>query len=78
VTVNVCPAIVSVPVRCAPVFADALYATVPGPLPLPPLVTLSHGALLAAIHVQPAVVVTVTGEPAPPLAATVAPPGAIE
>jgi hypothetical protein len=78
VTVNVCPATVSVPVRCAPVFADALYATVPPPLPLAPLVIVSQGALLDAVQAQPPAVVTVIGEPAPPLAATVAPPGAIE
>jgi hypothetical protein len=78
VTVNICPAIVSVPIRCAPVFAVALYATVPPPVPLAPLVIVSHGALLVAVQAQPAVVVTVTGEPAPPLAASVALPGAIE
>ena len=78
VTVNVCPAIVSVPIRCAPVFAAALNPTVPPPVLLAPLVIVSHGALLVAVHVHPAAVVTVTGDPAPPDAAIVVLPGAIE
>lgn len=37
-----------------------LYETVPLPLPLAPLVTVIHAALLAAVQAQPASVVTVT------------------
>jgi len=56
--VNVCPAIVSAPVRAAPAFAAAVNATVPLPLPVAPDVIVIHGALLLAVHRQPAVVVT--------------------
>jgi len=54
VTVNVAPAIVSVPVRLdATVFAATLKPTVPLPDPVAPLVTVIHAALLAAVHAQP-------------------------
>jgi len=67
VTVTVVPAIVSVPVWLdVDVFAAAEYVTVPLPDPLAPVVTLSHDALLAAVQLQPLVVVTVT-EFVPPL-----------
>ena len=60
VTVTVCPAIVSVPVRgLVEVFAATVYATVPFPVPLPPLVTVIQDALLAPVHAQPLVAVTV-------------------
>src|SRR5215471_20710086 len=54
VTVNVCPAIVSVPVRGVGVrFAATAYPTVPLPVPLDPAVTVNHvGAVLVAVHVQ--------------------------
>ena len=39
-------------------FVVALKVTVPSPEPLAPLVTLSHGALLAAFHVHPLAAVT--------------------
>ena len=60
VRVNVCVAIVSVAVRAAPVLAVTLNATVPLPVPAAPEVTVSHGALLTAVHAQAAVVVTFT------------------
>ena len=60
-TVNVWPAIVSVPVRDAdPVFAPTLYVTVALPVPLAPAVTDSHPVFVVAVHVQPALAVTVT------------------
>ena len=69
-TVNVWPPIVSVPLRALPVFAAAVKATVPLPVPDAPLVTVSHGALAVAVHVQlPADAVTAI-VPAPPLSAT--------
>jgi hypothetical protein len=69
VTVTLLPATVSVAVREAVVvFGDALKPTVPLPVPLDPLTTLTHPALLAAVHPQPAVVVTAT-LPDPPAAA---------
>jgi hypothetical protein len=59
VTVYVCPAIVSVPVRCEPLgFAPMLKFVEPLPLPVAPLVTVIHAALLVADHVQPVGVVT--------------------
>jgi hypothetical protein len=61
VTVNVWPAIVSVPVRDnADVFAPTPYVTVPSPVPFAPLVTDSHAVFVVAVHVQPALAVTVT------------------
>ena len=60
-TVNVCPATVSVPVRdAADVFAPTLYVTVPLPVPLAPAVTDSHPVFVVAVHVQPALPVTLT------------------
>jgi hypothetical protein len=45
--------------------AVAPNATVPGPLPVAPDVTVNQGALLVAVHAQPPVAVTAT-EPVPP------------
>ena len=68
---NVWPPMVSVPVRgLAAVLAAALNATVPGPLPLAPLVTVSQPALLLTpVHAQPAGAVTLA-DPVPPAAVT--------
>jgi hypothetical protein len=61
VTVNVWPAIVSVPVRDnAEVFAPTPYVTVPSPLPFAPLATDSHDVFVVAVQVHPALAVTVT------------------
>jgi hypothetical protein len=63
VTVNVEPAIVNVPVRLVVnVFAPTLKLVLPDPEPDGPLVTVSHDALLAALHAHPEPVVT----PLPP------------
>jgi hypothetical protein len=51
---------VRVPARAALVFAWALNATAPLPLPLAPDVIVIHGALLVAVHVQSLPAVTVT------------------
>ena len=70
-TVNGWPPIVIVPVRVL-VFglADALNATVPGPLPLAPLVTVNHDVwLLTPVHAHPAGAVTAV-DPVPPPATT--------
>jgi hypothetical protein len=71
VTENVWPPIVSVPLRCVPLgFAVVLKATVPAPVPLAPLVTVSHDVLLLTpVHAHPANVVTEV-DPVPPPAAT--------
>ena len=68
---------VRVPDRVPPVVEAAVYCTVPLPLPLAPEPIVIQGALLVAVHAQPAAVVTAT-LPVPPPAATVAAPGAIE
>jgi hypothetical protein len=68
-TVNVWPAIVSVPLRAAPLLADTVYGNDPLPVcdaPLSP-VTI-HAAPLVADHAQSlALAVTVT-DPGPPAA----------
>src|SRR6185295_10360421 len=68
VTVNVPPAMVSVPVRLDPVFVAMLNVTVPFPVPVAPDVIVSQAALLVAVHAQPLPAVTATGVPAPPAA----------
>ena len=60
-TVNVLPAIVSVPLRePAAVLAPTLYVTVPLPVPLAPAVTESQPVFVVAVHVQPELAVTAT------------------
>jgi hypothetical protein len=78
VTLKVWPAMVAVPVRAlVAVFAATARLTVPLPLPLAPLATLSHAAPLDAVQAQPAGLVTATVSVSP--AATAVPlPGAIE
>ena len=60
VTVRLCPAIVSVPIRAVvTVLGSTSYVTVPLPVPLLPLViVIQDVALLHADHVQPLLVVT--------------------
>jgi len=59
VTVNVAPAIVSVPVRLeAAGLAATLNAVVPLPDPVAPLVIVIHASLLAAVHAQPVAALT--------------------
>ena len=66
---------VAVPLRAlAAGLAATDRATVPLPLPLAPLVTVSHDAVLAAVHAQPVGLVTVTLS-ASPAATAVAEPG---
>src|SRR5258706_243447 len=60
-TVNFRPATVSVPDRgLAAEFAATLNATVPDPVPLEPLVIVTHGTLLVDDQPQPFVVLTFT------------------
>ena len=67
-TVKVWPAMVMVPVRLlAEVFSATVYVTLPAPEPVLPKVIVIKAALLAAVHEQPAVVLTAT-LPLPPLA----------
>ena len=67
--VAVLPAMVSVPLRSLPSFLATLIVTVPFPTPLAPDVTVSHDALLAAVHAHVLPVVTAT-EAVPPAGAT--------
>ena len=58
---------VSVPLRgVASSCRATVNLTVPPPLPVAPDVIVNHASLLAAVHVQPASVVTATSVPAPP------------
>jgi len=69
VTLKVWPAIVIVPdLLLVDRFAETEYVTVPFPLPPPPPVIVMNGALLVAVHAQPAGAVTPT-LPLPPEAA---------
>ena len=68
---------VTVPVRKAPVLAATVYATLPFPVPVAPDVTVIHDALLLAVQIQPAAVVTPT-VPDAPVAAMLWSVGAIE
>ena len=75
---KVAPAIVSVPDRVlAAVLAATLNPTLPGPVPVAPLVTVIQAALLAAVHAQPAPALTVL-LPLPPEATKKSLVGAIE
>jgi hypothetical protein len=70
VAVNIWPAMVTVPLRTAPVFAAAESPTAPFPLPPAPDMTVSHDTLLVAVHAHAGAAVTVTELMAPPPAAT--------
>src|SRR5258708_36225613 len=65
-TVNVCPAIVSVPVRAPRRLAVTMKFTVPVPVPLPGVTPVIHRALLVAVHAHPGVAVIPMEGPAPP------------
>ena len=67
-TVTVCPAIVSVPARCAPVLGATVKVTDPLPDCLPSAVIVIQSAAVAAVQVQPEAVETLNGAPAPPTA----------
>lgn len=74
---KVWPAIVSVPLRAAPLLDAMLNDTDPLPLPDAPLETVIHGAFDVAVHAHPLVVVTIV-EPLPPVESTDWFAGAIE
>ena len=76
--VKVCPATLSVPVRCGPALTATANATLPLPFPEPPPVMLSQSVLFEnAVQPQPVAVVT-TAVPEPPPAAKVCGESAIE
>jgi hypothetical protein len=71
VTVNRRPAIIKLPVRCVGLVLGAMVkSTDPAPEPVAPLVMVIQAALLAAVQLQPVVVVT-AADPVPPSAVTV-------
>lgn len=71
------PAIVSVADRdCVVVLDAAVNPTLPEPVPVAPLVIVTHDAPFDALQLHPAIVVTVT-VPLPPLAASEVPAGEI-
>ena len=70
-TVKVCPAMVSVPLRAAPVFTATVNETDPLPVPVAPLVSVSHGALALALHVHVLAEAVTATEPEPPVSPTV-------
>ena len=76
-TTKLLPAIVSVADRdCVVVLDAAVNPTLPEPVPVAPLVIVTHDAPLDALQLHPAIVVTVTVPP-PPLAASEVPVGEI-
>jgi len=65
--VNVCPAIVAVPLRTPPKFAAIVNTTLPLPVPLAPDFTVMNDELLTAVHVHVAALVpTLTVMVSPP------------
>ena len=66
-TVNVCPAIVTAPVRASPLLALTCSRTEPFPDPLAPDETVTQLTLLVVVHVQPLAAVTATVAVPPPL-----------
>ena len=68
--VNVCDAMLSVPVLAAAVLAATVNLMVPAPVPLAGDVNVTQDAWLVAVHVHPADVEIVIVVPAPPLAPT--------
>jgi hypothetical protein len=61
VTLNVCPPMVSDPLRLAALMlAATAYVTVPAPDPVPPEETVSHGTELPAVHEHPGAELTPT------------------
>jgi hypothetical protein len=72
VTVNVCPAMSSVPVLDGPVVAATPKDTLPLPVPPELGASVNHDARLLAVHSQPSLVVTpIGGVEGPPDAGTV-------
>jgi len=71
-TVNVCPPMVSVPVRAAaPVLAAMVNVTVPFPVPDAPPVSVSQPAFAVAVHVHVVADAVTATEPEPPVSAAV-------
>ena len=68
---NGCPAIVTVPERAGPVFAAMLIPTVPLPVPVAPLATVTHGTFDAAVHAHVGADAVTAIEAGPPLSLTV-------
>ena len=69
-TLTVCPATVTVPVRAVPAFAATVNIAVPFAVPLDPDAIEIHATVLAAVHGQPVEAVTDTDIPAEPVDGT--------
>jgi hypothetical protein len=69
-TVKICPPMVSVPVRAAPVFTATANATAPLPMPDAPLVTVNHGTFAFAVHAHVFAEAVTATEPEAPVSAT--------
>jgi len=69
-TVTICPAIVTVPVRAAPALAATVNDTIPFAVPLDPDAIEIHATVLTAVHGQPVEAVTDTDIPAEPVDGT--------
>jgi hypothetical protein len=78
VTVNVCPAMVIVPVLTFVGLAATVNVAVPFPLPITPDVTVIHESLLTTFHVHPLAAAMLTVGPAPPAGPTLKVFGVIE
>jgi hypothetical protein len=66
-TVNVCPAIVTVPLRAVPGFGATVSTTLPLPVPLAPDLIVMNAELLTAVHAHVAALVpTLTVRVSPP------------
>ena len=57
-TVNVCPATVTMPILSGPTLSATLMNTLPLPLPLAPETIVMNGDVVAAVHAQPLATVT--------------------
>jgi len=66
VTVNVCPAIVSVPTREPAATAPTTYSTFPFPVSLAPEVIVNHDTLLVAVQLHLDGPLTMMSLPGPP------------
>jgi hypothetical protein len=69
-TVKVCPPIVRVPLRAAPVFAAAVKATLPLPVLDAPAVTVNQSAFARAVHAHVFADAVTAIEPDAPVSAT--------
>jgi hypothetical protein len=68
--VNVCPATINVPVRAAPVFAAAVNAVAPDPVPEAPDVIVIQGVVVLAVQAHVGADAVTATDPDPPVSGT--------